>query len=52
MNKWIQHVKEFSKKNKISYSCALSMPECKESYKTGIIPAFSITKKKKFEGKL
>lgn len=52
MNKWVQHVKEFAKINKLSYGCALSMPECKESYKTGKIPAFSITKKMKFQGKL
>ena len=32
-NKWIEHVKTFSKKNNISYACALSMPQCKESYK-------------------
>jgi hypothetical protein len=28
-SKWIQHVKDFAKRNNVSYGCALSMPECK-----------------------
>lgn len=35
-NKWIQHVKEFASKNNISYGCALTMPECKESYRKNV----------------
>jgi len=32
MKNWIEHVKEFSKKNNISYKQALQSPECKASY--------------------
>jgi hypothetical protein len=32
-NPWIQHVKSYAKKNKLTYSCALSDPNCKSSYK-------------------
>ena len=31
-NKWIEHVKEFCKKNNISYGCALSHPDLKKDY--------------------
>lgn len=31
-NKWIEHVKEFSKKHNISYACALSHPDLKNDY--------------------
>ena len=34
VNAWIEHVKKFSKKNGLSYGCALSMPECKASYQS------------------
>jgi hypothetical protein len=33
MKSWIEHVKEFSKKNNLSYKEALQSPECRESYK-------------------
>ena len=32
VNKWIEHVKEFSKKHNISYACALSHPDLKNDY--------------------
>ena len=32
VNKWIEHVKEFSKKHNISYACALSHPNLKNDY--------------------
>jgi hypothetical protein len=32
-NKWIEHVKAFAEKHKISYREALKHPECKEAYK-------------------
>ena len=32
VNRWIEHIKEYSKKNNISYSCALSLKECKDEY--------------------
>ena len=32
-NAWITHVKQFAADKKLSYGCALSMPECKNSYK-------------------
>ena len=34
-NPWIEHIKSFALKNGITYSCALSDPRCKETYKTG-----------------
>lgn len=33
MSSWIQHVKDFSKKNNISYKSALSNDKCKAEYK-------------------
>ncbi len=32
-NAWVTHVKKFAANNNVSYSCAISMPECKQSYK-------------------
>ena len=32
MNRWVTHVKEFSKRTGKSYGCAISDPECKASY--------------------
>jgi hypothetical protein len=31
-SRWIEHVKEFAKKNKMSYGCALSDPNLKKGY--------------------
>ena len=31
-NQWTNFVKEWSAKNKVTYSCAVSMPECKAEY--------------------
>ena len=31
-NPWIEHVKDFAKRNNVSYGCAISMSECKSSY--------------------
>lgn len=33
MNKWIQHVKSWSKANNMSYTDALKSPACKKAYK-------------------
>jgi hypothetical protein len=32
-NAWVEHIKKYAKDNNVSYGCALSMPDCKESYK-------------------
>jgi len=32
-NPWVLHVKDYAKKNDLSYMCAMSQPECKASYK-------------------
>jgi len=32
-SKWILHVKDFAKRNSVSYGCALSMSECKAEYR-------------------
>jgi hypothetical protein len=34
-NKWIQHVKEYASKHKMSYRDALRDSKCKEEYKKG-----------------
>ena len=33
-NLWIEHVRQFAKENGLSYGCALSTAECRESYKS------------------
>jgi hypothetical protein len=32
-NAWVEHIKKYAKKNNLSYSCAMTMPDCKNSYK-------------------
>ena len=32
-NAWDEHVKQYAKDNNVSYGCALSLPDCKASYK-------------------
>jgi hypothetical protein len=32
-NAWVTNVKKFAANSNVSYSCAISMPECKQSYK-------------------
>jgi SAM-dependent methyltransferase len=32
-NKWIEHIRKFSRENNISYGCSISDPRCKSSYK-------------------
>jgi hypothetical protein len=32
-NAWVTHVKKFAANDNVSYSCAISMPECKAAYK-------------------
>jgi hypothetical protein len=44
-NSWIQHVKEYAKKNNVSYGCALSQPDIKDGY----IPVKKISKKQMLE---
>ena len=31
-NPWVEHIKKYAKANNISYGCALSTPECKNTY--------------------
>lgn len=33
MNAWVTHVKQYAAANKVSYGCAMTMPECKAAYK-------------------
>ena len=33
INPWIEHIKAYAKKNNITYGCALSLPDCKNTYK-------------------
>ena len=30
-NAWVEHLKKYAKDNNVSYGCALSMPDCKNS---------------------
>jgi len=32
VNAWIMHVKQFARENGLSYGCAISTPECRQSY--------------------
>lgn len=32
-NKWIKHIRDFAKRNGVTYSCALSDPRCVEEYR-------------------
>jgi hypothetical protein len=32
-NPWVEHIKKYAKDNNISYGCALSTPECKNTYR-------------------
>jgi len=32
-NAWTNHIKEWAKKNNVSYMCAMSQPACREAYK-------------------
>lgn len=46
-NKWVEHVKKFSKKHNISYSCAITDPLCKSEYKK--IPYTNNEKERDFD---
>ena len=46
-NKWIEHVKEFSKKHNLAFGCALSHPDLKKDYQ----PVIKKTHKEKREEK-
>lgn len=32
-NKWVEFVRDFAKRNNVSYMCAVSKPECKAEYR-------------------
>jgi hypothetical protein len=48
-NKWVNFVKQFSKDNNLSYACALSTPECKDSYRAKYGVSKKLTKKQNLE---
>jgi hypothetical protein len=31
-NSWIDHIRKYAKDNNLSYACALSTPQCKNTY--------------------
>jgi len=33
MSKWVEHIKDFAKRNNLTYGCALSDPKCSEEYR-------------------
>ena len=48
-NRWVSHVKEFAADNNLSYGCALSKPECKETYRAKYGVSKKLTKKQNIE---
>jgi hypothetical protein len=48
-NRWVDHVKSFAAKNNLSYGCALSKPECKESYRAKYGVSKKLSKKQNIE---
>jgi hypothetical protein len=48
-NRWVDHVKKFAADNNLSYGCALSKPECKETYRAKYGVAKKLTKKQNIE---
>ena len=33
MSKWVEHIKDYAKRNNLTYGCALSDPKCSEEYR-------------------
>ena len=48
-NRWVDHVKQFAADNNLSYGCALSKPECKETYRAKYGVTKKLTKKQNIE---
>jgi hypothetical protein len=48
-NRWVDYVKKFAADNNLSYGCALSKPECKETYRAKYGVAKKLTKKQNIE---
>lgn len=49
MNRWVEHVRKFASDNNLSYGCALSKPECKDSYRAKYGVSKKLTKKQNIE---
>ena len=50
-NPWIEHVKKYSQKHNISYGCAISHPDCKNSY-VRVDPAIAKQKQKDLDTRI
>ena len=48
-NRWVNWVKKFAADNNLSYGCALSTPECKETYRAKYGVTKKLTKKQNIE---
>ena len=48
-NKWVSHVRAFAAQNNLSYACALSTPECKDSYRAKYGVSKKLSKKDNIE---
>jgi len=48
-NRWVDHVKSFAAQNNLSYACALSTPDCKETYRAKYGVTKKLTKKQNIE---
>ena len=49
MNAWVTHVKQYAAANKVSYGCAMTMAECKSSYKSKKEPKLKEKEKKEIK---
>jgi hypothetical protein len=36
---WIDHIRDFAKRNGMTYGCALSDPRCRQEYKKKAVPS-------------
>jgi len=49
MTKWTEFVREFAKKNGLSYPCALSTPACSQAYRESKAPKKKIVQQRREE---
>jgi hypothetical protein len=50
-NAWVNHGEQYAATNKLSYGCALSLPDCKSSYKSNKKEPTKVSKTKKTKEK-
>ncbi len=45
-NAWVEHVRDWAKRNKLSYACSVGKPKCRQEYYDKIGVASPARKKK------